>query len=385
MTNQTLSWLYCLQKSPIFQRPHHLTNWIRKFGDKVVWYSHPRSLFGILKDMEIGILISPFRGGAKIIEEFQPENKFKVERIISSGYFPLPQKWLPDNFKKKLRLGFLSQVKNLVSPDIVLISWAFLKSEVELFRRMFPKAKIIFDVMDFIPAFHPYEKYLQEAFYDSLKEADGITFINHTLVEELEKFISAPFKVIPNGVQFNESPGFAIKEGKIKKIGYFGFFANWMDFELLMQVVKELNDTHFVLVGPWESGLEDKKRKLMKFKNLDYRGAIPFSQIPQFLREIDLLLIPWLNNSISRFADPIKIKEALYAGLPVIYTLPTKDPFIDSRITILSEAEDICTVIRESQFADKKIRLQWAQEIANNYSWEKLSEEFRKFCISLLY
>ena len=57
----------------------------------------------------------------------------------------------------------------------------------------------------------------------------------------------------------------------------------------------------------------------------------PYEVIPSLGRGFDVALMPWLNNEWIRYANPIKLKEYLALGLPVVTTeYPEIEPYRSS-------------------------------------------------------
>jgi glycosyltransferase involved in cell wall biosynthesis len=47
-------------------------------------------------------------------------------------------------------------------------------------------------------------------------------------------------------------------------------------------------------------------------------GRVPAAQVPGWLRRMDLFVVPRRDLTITRFAGPIKLVEAMAAGLPIV-------------------------------------------------------------------
>jgi glycosyltransferase involved in cell wall biosynthesis len=71
-----------------------------------------------------------------------------------------------------------------------------------------------------------------------------------------------------------------------------------------------------VFVGP----APDPVDELLSLPNVHLLGTRPHAQIPAYGSAFDVALMPWRDNEWIRFANPIKLKEYLALGLPVVST-----------------------------------------------------------------
>jgi glycosyltransferase involved in cell wall biosynthesis len=79
--------------------------------------------------------------------------------------------------------------------------------------------------------------------------------------------------------------------------------------------------------------------------NVHWLGFRPYAQIPSLGRGFDVAIMPWLDNEWIRFANPIKLKEYLALGLPVVTTeYPEVEPY-RGEIAVATSAEDFIDLI----------------------------------------
>jgi hypothetical protein len=92
--------------------------------------------------------------------------------------------------------------------------------------------------------------------------------------------------------------------------------AEWVDTALLAEIADRRPDWSLVLVGKSNvdiSGLAAKP-------NVHVLGQVPFETLPGYCRGFDVGLIPFVINELTERANPLKLREYLSAGLPVIST-----------------------------------------------------------------
>lgn len=99
-------------------------------------------------------------------------------------------------------------------------------------------------------------------------------------------------------------------------LGFFGLIQEWVDLDLLAEVARRRPDWSIVLIG--ESRIEPKPD--VETGNLHFLGQRPYERLPAYCRAFDVGLIPFRINELTLNVNPIKLREYLAAGLPVVST-----------------------------------------------------------------
>lgn len=105
------------------------------------------------------------------------------------------------------------------------------------------------------------------------------------------------------------------------RIGFFGVLDERLDRELLDQVAEQHPEWHFVLVGPVA---KISHADLPRRPNLHYLGQKKYEELPDYLANWSVAMIPFAQNASTRFISPTKTPEYLAAGKPVVST-PIRD------------------------------------------------------------
>jgi glycosyltransferase involved in cell wall biosynthesis len=88
--------------------------------------------------------------------------------------------------------------------------------------------------------------------------------------------------------------------------------------------------------------------ELTRLPNVHWLGFRPYSRIPAIGRGFDVALMPWLDNEWIRFANPIKLKEYLALGLPVVSTdYPEVEAYRD-RVRVARDRAELPALVRRA-------------------------------------
>ncbi|HZB42693.1 MAG TPA: glycosyltransferase [Ilumatobacter sp.] len=120
------------------------------------------------------------------------------------------------------------------------------------------------------------------------------------------------------------------------RIGYVGMIDSYtVDLTLLERVADDHPEAQVVLAGPLDVPID----RLVARSNVHHLGVLPFTEVPSFLAGIDVALMPWQRNEWIKHCSPIKLKEYLAAGLPVVSTaFPEAQRFQD--VIALARTDD---------------------------------------------
>ena len=149
--------------------------------------------------------------------------------------------------------------------------------------------------------------------------------------------------------------------------GYFGDITEDVcDFDLLEYAAKKLTDISFVLVGPISSGVT----KLKKYNNIYFLGQKPYEEIPHYGKMFDVAIMPWKNNRWVEFCNPVKTKEYLALGKPVVSMYyPEIDPYSDI-VYVARDCDSFVSCILEAVKENDPAKTEERRERVRNETWD---------------
>jgi len=106
--------------------------------------------------------------------------------------------------------------------------------------------------------------------------------------------------------------------GRLKKpiIGFFGLIADWVDLELIRFLALYRPDWSFVLIGKSSTDTAP----VSGLSNIHLLGPRPYQDLPAYAKSFDAAILPFAINDLTLAANPLKLREYLAAGLPVVST-----------------------------------------------------------------
>jgi glycosyltransferase involved in cell wall biosynthesis len=100
-------------------------------------------------------------------------------------------------------------------------------------------------------------------------------------------------------------------------IGYFGLIADdWVDIDLLATVARRFPQASIVMLGKIAMDVS----ALKQFPNIHLLGRKPYATLPAYCKGFDVAMIPFPINDATLSANPLKAREYMAAGLPVVST-----------------------------------------------------------------
>ncbi|MDD5449058.1 MAG: ElyC/SanA/YdcF family protein [Candidatus Omnitrophica bacterium] len=125
-------------------------------------------------------------------------------------------------------------------------------------------------------------------------------------IEEFENFQQKSLREIP----------FDLKGIKRPIIGYVGGIHKHMDFKLLKFIAETHPEWSVVLIGPAQTEV----REINSLKNIFLLGKKDFSELPSYINEFNVGVIPYDKSAYTDTVYPNKLNEYHALGKPVVST-----------------------------------------------------------------
>ncbi len=213
-----------------------------------------------------------------------------------------------------------------------------------------------------------------------LKLADVVFTTSKPLFELKREF--NPNTYLVQNVGDAEHFGKAMLEGtiippdiaSIKKpvIGYVGALdAYKVDFELVRYIAVERSDWSIVLIGPVAEGdPATKVNGFKKFSNVHFLGERPYRELPDYIKDFDVCIIPYSINEYTRYSFPLKVYEFLATGKPVVTTALPSVMELSDVLKIAPNYEQFVQFLEEALEGDSPKAKAQRLKVARENTWE---------------
>ena len=203
--------------------------------------------------------------------------------------------------------------------------------------------------------------------------ADLILAASETLAA---RFPAHKTRLLPHGVDAalfsTPAPRAVDLPGDGPVAGFYGGLAPWLDLGLIAATARLLPEWRFVLVGPAQTDLA----ALEGVGNIQCLGARPHAALPGYAQHWQAGIIPFRDTPQIRACNPLKLREYLAAGRPIISTdFPALGPYRDL-LRVAATPEDFAAALRDSLRDDNGAARQarvagesWAARAADAARW----------------
>ena len=151
---------------------------------------------------------------------------------------------------------------------------------------------------------------------------------------------------------------------------------DWVDLDLIAKLARAYPRGSVVVVG---KSLVDTQ-KLASIPNVHLLGRKPYEALPGYCKGFDAAIIPFLLNELTRNVNPIKLREYLSAGLPVVSTeipevaLYASDAAGAARVSVARTHDDFLAAVARELAGDTPDKRCARSDAMKSETWEKKVE-----------
>jgi len=178
--------------------------------------------------------------------------------------------------------------------------------------------RTIYDCMDLHSGFEVKNADVASIEEEMLRFADGVTVSSAHLAEHLSDRGRPDVVTIRNAVEHDHFVAGPVgkKSSAGRRVGYFGAVAEWFDVDAIQSVVDHCPDLEIAIAG--EVSGPALKQHLGGIPRVQLLGEIPYAQLPEFCRTIEVGVIPFKVTDLIMATNPVKMYEYAAAGLPIV-------------------------------------------------------------------
>lgn len=150
------------------------------------------------------------------------------------------------------------------------------------------------------------------------------------------------------------------------RIGFVGMIDTLrFDQELIVQLAR-INGYQVVIVGGFLNGAE---RLIPDFPNIHKLGMRQVSELPGYLKGMDVCIMPYRVNETTRYIFPLKLFEYLATGKPVVATAIPAVEQHSHYIYVAYKNEQFIDLVRDALASDTAVASERRQQHARSHDW----------------
>jgi glycosyltransferase involved in cell wall biosynthesis len=146
--------------------------------------------------------------------------------------------------------------------------------------------------------------------------------------------------------------------------------------DLLERLAKSLPEAQLVLIGDATCSME----RLTSQPNVHWLGYRPYEEIPRFGAGFDVAIMPWLRNGWIEACNPIKLKEYLALGLPIVSTDFPEVHYYEDLVRIAGDADAFIEHVRQSLADQGPSTPEGRRAAVAASSWDRRAADMLAIC-----
>ena len=343
--------------------------------NRILWINAIANRMPTASGHDMARIYKKLKSFTEPVREVEPNifvlNPLAIPSYGSAAVRGFNQRFLISQVKRAMRkLGFADPLNMVFNPAAGLLAGKLGEREV------------IYYCVDEYTAFTGVAAGLREIEEDLFRRADVVIVSAEKLFESKKDYNPHTY-IVRHGTDWNHfrtalDPATEIPEeiaGLPRPIiGFHGLLADWVDFELIRKTAAKFAHGSVVLIGKTTLDAEKKIRILDGIANIHFLGRRPYAALPAFCKAMDVALNPFEINELTLAANPLKVREYLAAGLPVVSTdIPEVHVLDDCLVGV--DHDDFLAKI-ELALASPKPRTEISDRIRHE-SWDAKVDELR--------
>jgi len=202
--------------------------------------------------------------------------------------------------------------------------WVILPSAASIVRQLKPE-RVIYYCVDDWSAFSFLDGEAMQDMEAQLIAQSDIVFVSAEALYKTKRPLNPRTYLVPHGVDSEHFARARLPETEVAPeltnlprpiVGFWGSVHEWIDLDLLRCMAKRHPEWSIVLVGRVGVDLAD----LGRLPNVHWLSGRPYASLPGYAKGFSAAILPFKINRLTESVNPIKLREYLAAGLPVVST-----------------------------------------------------------------
>lgn len=344
--------------------------------NRILWVNAIPNRMPTTSSKDVSRILNKVRAFTEPVREVEPSifvlSPFAIPAYASKTIVDLNRRSLIAQVRKAMdRLGFENVVNIVFNPAAGMVAGQLGESE------------LIYYCVDEYTAFTGVSNGLRQIEEDLFRRAD-LVIVSAEKLYASKKCFNPNTHIIRHGTDWQhfrtavdgDLPVPAdIADLPRPIIGFHGLLADWIDYELIKRVAEHFSTGSVVLIGKVAVDAEEKIRTLAGIPNIHLLGRKPYADLPAYCKAFDVALNPFVINELTLAANPLKVREYLAAGLPVVSTDIPEVRVLDDCLVGTDHVDFIAKI--EAALAGPKPREDVSNAVRHE-SWDAKVDELRR-------
>ena len=263
------------------------------------------------------------------------------------------------------------------------LSWSFLPASAPVSSRL-GEEFVVYHCVDEFSAFSDTNGRHIAELEDTLMRRADLVITSADRLRENKSRVNPNTVLVRHGVDFNHFVKACDAATKIPEditnlprplLGFFGLVGDWVDLEAIAAAARAHPEGSVVVIG---KVAPDVNPAVLKAEpNIHLMGRRQYAELPGYCKGFDVALMPFRINELTLNANPLKVREYLAAGLPVVSSdIPEVRKV--GLCKLARDTEDFVRKVDECLAEGPGPSRERAERIRHE-SWEAKVEELRAF------
>jgi len=210
---------------------------------------------------------------------------------------------------------------------------------------------------------------------------DEVIAVSETLRDQLGR-MGRPARLLTHGVEpdvwadtGSPGPPSTLEGLERPLVVFWGVVDRRMDVAIVRRLANDLGRRTVVLVGPHN----DPDPALLRLPDVVAPGPLPLEQLPGLAREAAVLVMPYADLPVTRAIQPLKLKEYLATGKPVVARdLPATRPWADC-LDLADTPEEFVAAVRQRVHTGLPVEQRLARGRLSGETWAAKARAFERW------